>query len=497
MSSEASPSSPQSSPRAGKPQHRCRLILVDTNVRKNYGKTFQLAQTLSRGSLQLGWQPVLASHCDFTDNNAFGFRVPTVNCFQVDNLIQWSLGVDGQSSTRRDVFGKPFGGTGFQNAWMRLSEKIVSSERRAESMLRQWADGFTRMLKAVRPRSTDVIVINHCNDFTLLALAAAVQQSPKQPALRIEAVFHSPIYLPNQSNTEIAQQYAAQINDSLSLSRPHKIRLHASNIKLARQIRQAGVRQSVGVIDLPAQRKPAPTRSGETSPTRGSDTVTGDTIKSGTYNSSKPIKVILAGNPNKNQRHPQLLEVLEEIYHTHLKNGKFRFATRALTSDADCKTGSSHWRQILPSTRHSHYERGLKNDADASIEIVSNQLSGDVYHLWLDTADVGLFLYDPTIYHARVSCVLHDMLIRGTPVIVPDHCTLADEIRAAGGHRSIGLIYQTPNEIPSLLLQFAKIRADMRLRARAYASKFADRHDARRTLSKLGVDDQSHSRRVA
>ena len=492
MSSESSPSSPRSSQRAGESRRRCRLILVDANIRKGFGKTFQLAQILARGSLQLGWRPVLISHCDFNDDKAFEFKVPTASVFQVDNLIQWSLGVDGQSTTRRDVFGKPFGGTGFQNAWMRMSEKLVSSERNAETMLRKWANGFTKMLKVVRPRSTDTIVINHCNDFTLLALAAAIRQSPGQPPLRIEAIFHSPIYLPNQANAETAKQYAAQVNDSLSLLRSHKVRLHATNIKLAKQIQKAGVRQSVGVIDLPTQARPAPVQPVPVQPPQ-----TQPVIPSNNASNTKPIKVVLAGNPNKNQRHRQLLELLDEIYHTHLKSGKFRVATRPLTDDAKGETDTSTWRQVLPSSLHSHYERGLKSDAGGPIEIVSHQLSGEAYHQWLDTADVGLFLYAPAIYHARASSVLHDLLIRGTPVIVPDSCTLADEIRKAGGHRSIGLIYQTTNEIPGLLLQFAKWREEMLQRAKAYASKFADRHDARRTLAKLGVDGQSPTRRVA
>ena len=85
----------------------------------------------------------------------------------------------------------------------------------------------------------------------------------------------------------------------------------------------------------------------------------------------------------------------------------------------------------------------------------------------------GLFLYDPDRYVARCSGVLLEMLARGVPVIVPDKCWLADQLRLAGGHRSIGFIYQDRSEIPDLMRQFAKRRGEIKQRSVKYAATIA------------------------
>ena len=121
------------------------------------------------------------------------------------------------------------------------------------------------------------------------------------------------------------------------------------------------------------------------------------------------------------------------------------------------------------------------------------------YHRWLDTADVGLFLYEPSRYVARCSGVLLEMFIRGVPVIVPDHCWLADQIRAAGGDGSVGFIYESIDQIPSLLDQMHHEYEAIRWRARHHAMAIAKRHRGTNTLIQMGIRPaaQASRKRVA
>ena len=128
---------------------------------------------------------------------------------------------------------------------------------------------------------------------------------------------------------------------------------------------------------------------------------------------------------------------------------------------------------------------------------MTNNLTTRDYHAWLDTADVGLFLYDPHRYVARCSGVLLEMFARGVPVIVPDGCWLADQVRAAGGHRSIGYIYQHRSEIPNLLEQFARHRVAMRDRSVEHAKKIRGRHHGKNTLIEMGLAPPQRNRKVA
>ena len=142
---------------------------------------------------------------------------------------------------------------------------------------------------------------------------------------------------------------------------------------------------------------------------------------------------------------------------------------------------------MIPKSLHRCYQRATAGDSSGPLEVMTSNLSTEAYHAWLDRADLGLFLYDPNRYVARCSGVLLEMFARGVPVIVPDRCWLADQVRLAGGHRSIGFIYQNRNEIPDLMQQFAEHRDEIQSRSAQYASTIAKRHDGRNTLMEMGL----------
>ena len=55
-------------------------------------------------------------------------------------------------------------------------------------------------------------------------------------------------------------------------------------------------------------------------------------------------------------------------------------------------------------------------------------LSPAAYAEFLTSASIGLLMYDPLAYHARISGVMVELLGAGVPLVVPAGCALADQI---------------------------------------------------------------------
>jgi hypothetical protein len=62
------------------------------------------------------------------------------------------------------------------------------------------------------------------------------------------------------------------------------------------------------------------------------------------------------------------------------------------------------------------------------VDLAGWPLSPAAYLEFLASASVGLLMYDPLPYHARISGVMVELLGAGVPVIVPAGCALADQI---------------------------------------------------------------------
>jgi hypothetical protein len=444
---------------------RPRLILVDDNIRNTGGHYFELASLLLNAAQQIGYQPVLAPHQQFDQVEAADPRWELIPTFQTRRLVDWSLGVDGNSTTRRDLNGNPIGGSPIQNTWHRLRDQVSRPTRRPATMLRQWSRDLAGLLQRLKPTAADVLLVNTGDDFAMLALASALRQVDCPP-LRVDVIFHFALVDGEQADLNSRlQQIGQQVNGCLKIMQPNQIHLHATTEPLARQMRQAEFGRPVTTI-------PYPTRGCEIRQTA----------------TARP-KVVLAGLPRREKGRGAMRQLLAAVEHKLLRPNRFQFSMH-LPAD--------RWQSMIPPTLQGAVEQAANAPAkNSSLEVMFAHLTTDQYHRWLDTADIGLFLYQPDRYVARCSGVLLEMMARGIPVIVPDRCWLSDQVRAAGGHRSIGLIYQDCAEIPDLLEQFARQRHEMSQRAQDHAQLIAARHDPHHTLRTMGIVDFFAARRVA
>ena len=399
-----------------------RLIIADDNIRDTGGHYFELASLLLAGANELGYRGVLATSASFDEGRSIGTNNELVPTFRVRRMIRWSLGVDGRSRFERDLLGRSIGGESVKNAWINLADRL-RPRRCPTRMLDHWADDLAGLLQRLDPGPRDSLLINTGDDFAMLALAAAMQRC-QLPPLRIDVILHFALCEKSQvDRKERLRQIGRQLRRAVGSLASHRVHLHATTPNLASQFRDTQ-------CGLPIRSIPYPTRASGVHPTSPGGT----------------LKAVLAGLPRAEKGKNAIVGLLADIEAPLLRTRRFRLSMQM---------PSKRWKAMIPPSLHADFQRAVDGVAGEPLEIMTNNLSTDQYHQWLDTADVGLFLYDPDRYVARCSGVLLEMLARGVPVIVPDGCWLADQVRIAGGHGSIGYIYRDRASIAQLLSRLA------------------------------------------
>ncbi len=445
-----------------------RLLLFDDNIRSIGGHFLELATLLMEGAAELGYPAKLATHQSFAGFDAIDTTLDVEGGFLARRMVDWSLGVDGHSSVRRNLEGRNVGGSVIQNTLQNLRDPLSRSERRPTVMLQRWSDDFSNLLARWNVNASDTLLINTADDFVMLAIANALKQIPDETRLTIHIVFHFAVF-DQHSSASRKRQFGAQVNAALQEMASHRVHLHATTASLAQQLEQVGV--SAKAIPYP---------------TRYRSPVTQQNSRGGRF------KIVLAGAPRAEKGRRIIPAVLSQIHESQLCSGQYQMSMQM---------PAKRWKRMVPKQMQSTYEAALaaSDAADSYFEIKSSDMPSVDYHHWLDTADVGLFLYDASRYVARCSGVLLEMFIRGVPVIVPDGCWLADQVRAAGGDGSVGYIYKSIDQIPEFLEQMYHDYRALRWRSTHHAMAIAKRHRGANTLIQMGIRPctQSHGKLVA
>ena len=445
--------------------NRPRMILVDDNIRDIGGHFYELATLLLQAGESNCYQPVLCTHQSFQDLDAVDSQWIVKPTFQTRRLVQWSIGVDGQSRFARGLDGRYLAASSFAGRWASVTEAFGRPSKRPKKMLNQWAEDFECLIRELQPSEHDQIVINTGDDFCFLAIAQALSRMADLPRLQIKILFHFAIFESTQPNIkDTLGEYRRQMNLCFDQLRSHDISVFATTASLAAQMRRADLAQSVGVIPYPTRLR---------------------TISQSLMN--EPLKIVMAGLPRAEKGRGFIEDFLGGV-HSGMQDGRY-VVSMQMRSD--------RWQTMIPKSMHSEYTRSVQGDQSSPLEIMTDNLSTVQYHDWLDTADVGLFLYQPQRYEARCSGVLLELMTRGVPVIVPKGSWLSDQVNAAGGNGSVGFIYESPDEIPSLLQQLCRQRVQISTRSREHAVLMQRQHSATNTLKVMGIHSPPTSVRAA
>ncbi|MEM9586568.1 MAG: hypothetical protein AAGA03_04750 [Planctomycetota bacterium] len=460
-------------------ESRPRLLLADDNLRAVGGHFFELASLWADAGRQAGREVTVATHQSFrppessaAGSDASRHILPPVRwlpTFATHRLVRWSLGVDGRSELPRDLAGNPMHRP--VAAWWtdRMRRSLHPKSQQPTVMLDQWATDFHQCIKTFAPSVNDHVVVNTCDDFTALAVAAAIVRLPPQPRFPLHLVFHFAV--DGDRQTQRRKDYLAQqIRPAINVLSRQRLRLHATTEALADQLNRVD-------LGAPVSEVPYPTRLAE--------------LRSGGSSVPKcPLRVALAGSPRAEKGRRAIGTLLTSIDQKLLQTGRLQLAIQL---------PSKQWRRTIPSSLREDVDQAIQHPSPRDrLQIQTSDLSTSDYHTWLDTADVGLFLYDPNRYGVRCSGVLLEMLARGVPVIVPDHCWLADQVRLGTrwAKSPVGVIYSDRNDIPGILSRLDQEFLALRRSCLTYAANIRRRHHPRHSLATLGVTDKYH-RKVA
>ncbi len=462
-----------------------RLLFVDDNIRSLDGHYFELAILLGEGASQLGYDAKLATHASFRGGEEFrGSEEPTIQwsaVFAGQRMLPWSLGVDGRSRVGRDLDGHPIGGTKLQILAQSLRDRLAPADRRPQLLIKQWANDLVQWLAQQRTTSDDTLVINTGDDFQLLALAKAITTVGTNAPGKIHVIFHFAIrqestplnrltQLGEQVNRALSQVAQSQITQSHTLGAT-TVHLHATTEPLAKQLREAGV--TVNALRYPTRYR-EPTRI---------------------ENKVDRLNILLGGLPRREKGTKSISTFLSSIYEPHLLTHRYRVSLQLPLRK---------WKRIVPKNLHDDcHLRGtntnlLTPDSPTKmLNVTTTVLGTSQYQDWLDTAELGLFLYEPQRYVARCSGVMLELMMRGIPVLVPDRCWLAEQLRCAGKDGTIGYVYRSLDEIPDLLSTIADDYEQLRLRAQRYAKTISTQHHPIQTLLAMGIEPAIQSIKAA
>ncbi|QDV44831.1 hypothetical protein Enr13x_47020 [Stieleria neptunia] len=454
------------------PPNSPRILFLDDNVRDIGGHYLELASLLADGARQLGYRPKLVTHASLPRRNpqlSGDSRLEHLDIeprFDVRRMENWSLGVDGPSMVQRDCHAVPVGGSVICRIRQSVDDFLCRPSRRPRAMLNAWSSAFVDSVRRFAPQPNDRIVINTGGDFQILALAHAIETLDREGDLApmtLHVLFHFAVF--ESTVTERAVAFGRQVNAAVAAITGHRIHLHATTESLCQQLAAVGVHATAIPYPTRAENRPS------TSPPSPAGT-----------------KILLAGMPRAEKGRDQIRGLLESIEQPYLRSGRFSWSMQL---------PEKRWQRMIPLSLQpacppSASDRA-ERDTGVGLEILRGNLTSAAYHGWLDTAGIGLFLYDAERYVARCSGVLLEMMIRGVPVMVPDGCWLADQVRAAEPTGSIGWIYQSVDQIPQLLSTAEATLADITANCRRHAKHIAAHHSGKNSLLEMGITDHASS----
>ncbi|MEO1619225.1 MAG: hypothetical protein AAFV88_25475, partial [Planctomycetota bacterium] len=453
-----------------------RILFVDDNVRSVGGHYLELASLLADGARQLGFQPSLianrglANECGHDDSRwnptQSKLAFPIFPEFSVRRMEHWSLGVDGNSSCRRAAEKTTPEGVSPRAMFQRLRDAVAKKSRQPERMISVWANTFHSAVVRFDPGPDDAVVVNTGSDFQMLALARALKQEPfasRSPKLRIHVLFHFAIY--DQTVGRRAQEFGFQVNQCLQQMKGHDVTIHATTAALTDQLVRVGV--SARAVPYPTRERPC---------------VGSKFIADGTDRDDRP-KIVLAGIPRVEKGRDLIRNLIAGLDERFLRPGRLQWSMQL---------PQKRWQRYLPKS-----SLDLCDDRERlpAIERQFGNLSDEAYHRWIDSASIGLFLYDPRRYVARCSGVLLEMMVRGIPVIVPEGCWLSEQVRSAP--RPIGWIYRDARELPDRLETMLEDLPEYRQNALEHARYIREHHCGAATLYAMNFQPVMKSKQAA
>jgi len=217
--------------------------------------------------------------------------------------------------------------------------------------------------------------------------------------------------------------------DAIRMVPYHQLRFHTTTHALADQYNRMGIapfRQLDWPIDegFRPQGNPVHNFSGKLP---GLTTGPMETVS---FHRDRPLRVVMPGTVRREKGQSQYLSnLLNELGPDYLDTGKLQFILQAPRRP---------WYQRRKITLGDRPVSWDDNPA-SPIVVHPHPLPPDRYRNLVDSADIGLLMYDQTAYYARRAGVMCELLSCGKPVIVSAGTWLADELEEYRSDRALSI----------------------------------------------------------
>lgn len=360
-----------------------KFILIDHSLKDLGGHYYTYASCVLPAAQRAGFQPVLATHRDFSD---FAALPPAWRAHAIFRRKSYSQRTPGNGRH-----------SGVWHLWAKARGAWHARER--ERVAAGFAADCATLFEQVRLEAGDHVFIATASEVDLEGLAIFLRTSG---ATYLDVTWHLQFHLgifrgrdPDYAN-QVTERDAMRTVFLNALQRvpEHRLHLYCTTPQLAAQYQLLGV-APFGALPYPVH--PLFRQPPEHEEFGG------------------PARIACLGHSRREKGYRELPIVVRKLWRDYLSKGRAQLVMQTRRRDL---------RRALDRT-----VAGLgEHSATPPIAYAPFPLELERYAKLVRSSDVGLLLYDSARYYARCSGVLLEMLGAGVPVIVPGGCWLAEEI---------------------------------------------------------------------
>ena len=365
-----------------------RFVLLDNSLIEVGGHFLKHAVCLLKAAALADLQPVLATNRAFEQREAVppGWLVyPIFRYTALDPYSSFSAqpekGIAAQSRTGLPLF---------------LKHCLGRRKR-----IRSFAASCDRLFGEIGLEQDDHVCLPFCTELSLLGVLKYLNRCPDAANATWHLYYHSSCLQGRPADWAAQERQANVMKQALrqaeQLAEQGRLRFYATTPHVCDSLNQ--------LSQVPFRYLPFP--------------VEVDRQASSTDRPlGSPLRLMLGGQPRAEKGVTDRAEYVSSLWNRGLSNGKLQL-----------------WMQQEPGTPPlevpQKVQHGLLYNEPSPVVFAPYPLCADGYREFLESADVGLLMYDGEAYYSRISSVMLELLCSGIPVIVPAGCWMGEIVAEA------------------------------------------------------------------
>jgi glycosyltransferase involved in cell wall biosynthesis len=390
---------------------RRKFVLIEQSLRDVGGHYFEYAREILHAAEAAGYEPVLATHRDFSgaDRLPSRWRVLPLFPFTSDRIHRipsaFSFGLWQQIMAS---------GGNLPAIASRVADAVSDRCKAAVSRLRWWrrlsrVRGFAiaceQLFEQCPLAAGDQVLCSTVSDMDLLGLVRYLRNHPDSAEATWHLQFHFSVYCgrdpdyPAQDRRTSALRW--RLADAIASLPRHRLFFYTTTDELGRQFNRLDVAR-FETLPWPVGEKFRAIDGPRSAP------------------AAAPLRVLCAGAVRREKGSDRLGSLAQSLWDDLLKPRKVQLLFQI---------GQKRRWQALTELPAGTFESAtnIEKLPDAPLVALPHPLQPDEYARLIQSADIGLLLYNADVYFARCSGILAELLAAGVPVIVPAGGWLAEQ----------------------------------------------------------------------